>query len=139
MKKFWSIVIFFFVFLLTGCQQSQLDVEKSDVSKQEMTVEHQNESKTQVVLDVPRALEKWKDYQGQVITVEGFLPQNAVVDQEGNPIIRLQAGIDGDPANQFIRLEGKPIEFGGCKAQVSGVIEEKNGGLVLNVQSAKQV
>lgn len=64
------------------------------------------------------------------VTINGQLPQTAISDKAGNPVMVLW----NDQVSEYIILDGFEIPFGGCPAQVSGTLSRNaNGELVLNM------
>ncbi len=78
---------------------------------------------------------------GTVVSIEGYLPQNARVDEAGNEFTDIQASLDTDDPNEWIQIANSDaLNFGGCKAVLTGTLSyDADGILVLNVTDAKEI
>lgn len=77
--------------------------------------------------------------QSSLITVVGFLPQAANIDENGQYFAVILNSPDSNTPQDRIRLEGS-INFGGCKARITGnFFYNDNGEPCLQIVEAQQI
>lgn len=86
---------------------------------------------------VSEVLASPETYVNQRITVTGLLPQNASLDENGNPIIMLLPDTSGSEG--LILVGNNDIPFGGSMASIAGIlIQRADGQYVFQVDRAEQ-
>lgn len=77
--------------------------------------------------------------QSSSITVIGYLPQAANVDENGNYFMVILNSTDSNTPQDRLRLEGS-LDFGGCKARITGSFFYNNiGEPSLQILEAEQI
>lgn len=151
--------------LFMGCASSSEDTTKKDEKTEEtkkdkdssseneeltsdtpsvITPETESESKAENsdTISVAEAIANQDQYvkDGTVVNIEGYLPQSVRVDDAGNSFIDIQESTDSSSPDEWIRLSAENLDFGGCKAVLTGTLSiDGNGNLVLNVTKAVQI
>lgn len=146
---------FFLIFLLWGCSSSRNDstssVTVSAASSQ--TTTEQAQSQTSSAL--PESAESAKQHEytvseilndpkplvesGEDITVIGYFPQAANIDDEGNYYAIILNSPYENTSNSRIRLANAP-DFGGCKVRVTGVLFYNDADeLELSIKNAEEI
>lgn len=105
-------------------QSTQVDSTQSEISSSEASFSSasnaslEEEEHEYTVLE---AIEQGKQLTAlsSPITVVGYLPQAANVDEEGNYFAVILNSPDSNTPQDRIRLEGS-TDFGGCKARITG-------------------
>lgn len=149
---------FFLISMLYGCSSGNNNASSSTSSTassatSSVTTTEQASSETASVL--PESEEPVSEHEytvsevlndpapliesGQEITVVGYFPQAANVDDEGNYYAVILNSTDSNTENDRIRLATAP-DFGGCKARVTGTLYHNVAGeLELSVTSAEEI
>lgn len=106
------------------------------------------DSVTQVEADgenaitVKEALKNQKKYveAGNEVKIEGYLPQAARVDDAGNSFMDIQESPDSKTEDEWIRLQAENLDFGGCKAVLTGTLFYNDANqLTLAVSKAQEI
>lgn len=125
-------------------QTTQVDSTQSEISSSEASFS--SASNASLVEEkheytVLEAIEQGKQLTAlsSPITVVGYLPQAANVDEEGNYFAVILNSPDSNTPKDRIRLEGS-TDFGGCKARITGnFFYNDNGEPCLDIIEAEQV
>lgn len=149
---------FFLIFLLWGCSSNRNDSSSSTSSvtvsaASSQTTTEQAQSQTSSAL--PESTEPAKQHEytvseilndpkplvesGEDITVIGYFPQAANIDDEGNYYAIILNSPYENTSSSRIRLANAP-DFGGCKVRVTGVLFYNDAGeLELSIKNAEEI
>lgn len=148
MKKLWGVLAC--LVLLTGCSASAdssslpSNEEVTSDTPAEVTPDSvsQTEANGETTVTVKEVLANQKKYveNGNVVSVQGYLPQSVRVDDAGNSFLDIQESPDSDNESEWIRLQAENLDFGGCKAVLTGTLFYDNDGqLTLDVTKAQEI
>lgn len=104
-----------------------VDVGYHDPKPEEYELEPVPDEERPKTLDAGWVLADPAAYVDRQITVLASLPQVVMRDENGQPYaVALPA--DGNEEHGMLRLSGEPLSFGGCLAELDGVLEQREDG-----------